>query len=170
MIENEKKELANTITRRLEKQGFRIVKKDLERPWGGFFVIDPTQAIDFAHTYFPGEDLISSTEDPSKTLDISGKILFVAPNKRLSWQYHERRNEIWRVVKGSVGVVTSETDEEHALQLLNEGDQIIMPAYTRHRLVGLEDWGIVSEIWQHTQTEYPSDEQDILRIQDDFQR
>ena len=40
----------------------------------------------------------------------------------------------------------------------------------RHRLIGLEGWGIVAEIWQHTDPENPSDEDDIVRLQDDFGR
>jgi len=40
----------------------------------------------------------------------------------------------------------------------------------RHRLVGLDGWGIVAEIWQHTDASNPSDENDIVRLQDDFGR
>ena len=40
----------------------------------------------------------------------------------------------------------------------------------RHRLVGLDNWGIVAEIWQHTDAANPSDEEDIIRVQDDFGR
>ena len=39
----------------------------------------------------------------------------------------------------------------------------------RHRLIGLEDYGFVAEIWQHTDS-IPSDEEDIVRVQDDFSR
>ena len=39
----------------------------------------------------------------------------------------------------------------------------------RHRLIGLEDYGIVAEIWQHTDSVH-SDEEDIVRVQDDFKR
>jgi mannose-6-phosphate isomerase len=75
-----------------------------------------------------------------------------------------------RVVNGTVGVVTSETDEEGALQKLAPGASIKLKQGERHRLIGLEDWGIVSEIWQHTDLDNPSDESDIVRVQDDFGR
>jgi hypothetical protein len=39
----------------------------------------------------------------------------------------------------------------------------------RHRLIGLDDFGVVAEIWQHTDA-IPSDEEDIIRVQDDFGR
>jgi len=40
----------------------------------------------------------------------------------------------------------------------------------RHRLIRLDSWGVVAEIWQHTDKEEPSDEDDIIRLQDDFGR
>ena len=108
------------------------------------------------------------------TLRISGKlspkILVVQPNKRLSWQYHHRRAEIWRVISGNVGVVTSPTDTEGKKVELSEGESIRLAQGQRHRLVGLNDWGIVAEIWQHTELDHPSDEDDIIRVQDDFGR
>ena len=39
----------------------------------------------------------------------------------------------------------------------------------RHRLIGLDDYAVVAEIWQHTD-KIPSDEEDIIRVQDDFGR
>ncbi|NBC66802.1 MAG: hypothetical protein GVY07_14240 [Bacteroidetes bacterium] len=40
----------------------------------------------------------------------------------------------------------------------------------RHRLIGLQNWGVVAEIWQHTDSSDPSDEEDIVRLDDDFGR
>jgi hypothetical protein len=40
----------------------------------------------------------------------------------------------------------------------------------RHRLIGLDDYGVIAEIWQHIDTENPSDEDDIVRVQDDYGR
>jgi hypothetical protein len=40
----------------------------------------------------------------------------------------------------------------------------------RHRLVGLDAQAIIAEIWQHTDASHPSDEDDIVRVQDDFGR
>lgn len=144
----------------------RVVSNDFTRPWGGFFVIDELQAKQFAELFFPGVDLF--------TLRISGKlspkILVVEPKKRLSWQYHHRRAEIWRAVSGKVGVVTSLTDEEKDTTHLNPGEEIRLTQGQRHRLMGLNEWGVVAEIWQHTDAQNPSDESDIVRLQDDFGR
>jgi mannose-6-phosphate isomerase-like protein (cupin superfamily) len=150
----------------LEKQDFRIVAKDHNRPWGGFFVIAEEQAQLFADVYFDGLD-VSSLKISGK---LSPKILIVAPNKRLSWQYHHRRAEIWRVIQGQAGVVRSNTDSENELEILNVGAAVTLLQGERHRLVGLEDHAVVAEIWQHTDVDNLSDEEDIVRLQDDFGR
>ncbi|MGY3091331.1 mannose-6-phosphate isomerase [Hymenobacter sp. UYAg731] len=146
--------------------GLTIDRQDQTRPWGGFFVLNEDQAQQFADIYFDGM--------PVEELRISGqlspKILLVAPHQRLSWQYHHRRAEIWKVVQGTVGVVKSSTDEEGPLKTFAPGDIITLKQGERHRLVGLDDWGIIAEIWQHTHAGQPSDEDDIVRVQDDFGR
>jgi len=53
---------------------------------------------------------------------------------------------------------------------LSQGDVIRLKQGERHRLIGLDEWGIVAEIWQHTNPKNPSDENDIIRLQDDFGR
>lgn len=146
--------------------GFHIVKEDTQRPWGGFFVIDESQAPLFIQTFFPN----LSQADFAGYEKLSPKFLIVAPHMRLSWQYHNRRAEIWKVIGGKAGIVISDTDEETALQTLPEGTIVQLPKGQRHRLVGLGEWGIVAEIWQHTDPAHLSDEEDIVRVQDDFGR
>ena len=48
-----KEEIFEQIAAELNTLGFNVVKQDQTRPWGGFFVIDETQAPAFASTYFP---------------------------------------------------------------------------------------------------------------------
>ena len=167
MSEERKKEtLFAEIAKKLKDQGFSVDQVDQSRPWGGFFVINEAQAQKFADTYFDGLSV--------DTIKISGKlspkILVVAPGKRLSWQYHHRRAEIWKVTEGQVGVITSDTDEEGELRELGIGDLITLKQGERHRLIGLKDWGVLAEIWQHTDVYNPSNEDDIVRVQDDFGR
>ena len=154
------------IENKIIEKGFKIISKDFKRPWGGFLVIDESQAQDFANTFFDGINV--------ETLKIGGKlspkILIVSPNSKLSWQYHHRRAEIWRVFKGKVGISRSFDDEEKSVKILNEKDQIKLKQGERHRLIGLDDFAVVSEIWQHTDPNHPSDENDIVRISDDYGR
>lgn len=154
------------MAQQLESEGFSIVKKDELRPWGGFFVIDESQAHRFIETYFPGVPL-SDFEGFEK---LSPKFLIVAPSKRLSWQYHHRRSEIWRLIHGVAGVITSPTNEETEVRKLEMGEIVRLECGERHRLVGLDGWGVLAEIWQHTDPTHPSDEDDIVRVQDDFGR
>ncbi len=37
-------------------------------------------------------------------------------------------------------------------------------------VIGLETWGVVAEIWQHIDAASPSDELDIVRVADDYDR
>lgn len=150
----------------LVEKGYTFERTDFQRPWGGFFVINEEHTEKFINEYFPDFEVNTLT----KNKKVSPKILLVAPEKRLSWQYHHRRSEVWTVVEGSVGVVKSDTDEETEMSTYEVGDIITLKKGERHRLIGLGDWGKVAEIWQHTDPDHPSDEDDIVRLQDDFKR
>ena len=150
----------------IKSKGFKVISKDFGRPWGGSLVIDESQAQSFSNQFFKGLDV--------QTLKIGGKlspkILIVKPKARLSWQYHYRRAEIWRVFKGECGIIRSDTDKENEMKIYNEGNQIKLKQGERHRLIGLDDYCLVAEIWQHTDKNNPSNEEDIVRVQDDFGR
>ncbi|HEX7017190.1 MAG TPA: phosphoheptose isomerase [Cyclobacteriaceae bacterium] len=162
----QKQEVFEEVEKYLSGLGLTAVARDFSRPWGGFFVIDEGQAREFAGIFFPDIEFASIQLNRK----LSPKILIVQPGQRLSWQYHHRRSEIWRVVSGEAGVITSNTDVEGELQRLVVGDKIELRQGQRHRLVGLKNWGIIAEIWQHTDADRPSDEEDIVRVQDDFGR
>ena len=166
--ETAKVDVFNQVEKTVIDLGFNINKQDQTRPWGGFFVLDESQASQFIETYFPH----LSVADFGVGRKLSPKILVVAPHKRLSWQYHFRRAEIWKVIAGTtVGVKISDNDEQSDdVKVLKSGSFIQMDKGERHRLIGLDGWGVVAEIWQHTDPENPSDEDDIVRLQDDFGR
>jgi len=161
-----KKEVFASVKEFLLGKGFKIIKIDEERPWGGFFVIDEAQSAKFKTEFF-GEKVENNPAEKGK---VSPKILIVESRKRLSWQYHHRRSEIWKVIGGEVGIVRSDNDEEGVVQTKQTHDIISLKQGERHRLIGLDSWGIIAEIWQHTDPNHPSDEEDIVRVQDDFGR
>ena len=144
----------------------RIRYKDMTRPWGGFFVIEEDDAEAFIKQFF--------NHLTKEQLTISGKLspkfLLVEPGKKLSWQYHHRRAEIWKLIGGRAGVIKSDDDKEKEIIFLEPGDLVELKQGERHRLIGLDKWGILAEIWQHTDPSNPSDEDDIVRLQDDFGR
>jgi mannose-6-phosphate isomerase len=164
--DTQKVALFQDVAEKLLQQGFIIERQDNSKPWGGFLVIQEDQAQLFADKYFGG----MSVESLRISGKLSPKVLLVAPQQRLSWQYHFRRAEIWQVVQGPIGVVTSRTDVPGELKSYPAGQRIVLQQGERHRLVGLTDWGVVAEIWQHTDADSPSDEDDIVRVQDDFGR
>jgi mannose-6-phosphate isomerase len=161
-----KQTVFTTVANYLRQLHLGTTSVDADRPWGGFFVINELQTADFIQKYFPN----LPEEQIAKGGKLSPKILVVEAGKRLSWQYHDRREELWRVVSGPVGIVTSPDDNEGPVQTL-ESDQVLQfGTHIRHRLLGLENWGIVAEIWQHTDASNPSNEADIVRVTDDFGR
>ena len=151
---------------KLIQQGFESVSTDFDRPWGGFFVIDENQAQKFADIYFDGLD-VSGLRVAGK---LSPKLLLVKPGARRSWQYHYRRKETWCVVEGPVGIARSMTDEQGEVETFHTDQKVVMQEGERHRLIGLDNWGIVAEFWQHTDINNPSNEEDIVRLQDDYRR
>lgn len=90
------------------------------------------------------------------------KKIVVNPGQRLSYQYHFKRQEFWTVVKGKA-VVTLE-GEEH---LLGYGESIFIPREAKHRIENRS-----SEILEFVEVQTGSyfGEDDIVRIEDDYQR
>ena len=162
----EKKDVFHSVATFLADKKLAIASQDNARPWGGFFVIDENDADKFIASFFPHLTKAALTIAGK----LSPKILIVAPHKRLSWQYHHRRAEIWKLISGEAAVIVSETDKQNDATNLKIDDIVELKQGERHRLIGTKGWGIVAEIWRHTDAAKPSDEDDIVRVQDDFGR
>ena len=150
----------------LKSQKLNVIDKDVDRPWGGFFVIDEFDSQKFADLYFKG----LKTDEFKSSSKLSPKILIIAPHKRLSWQYHKRRSEVWKVSSGEIKVITSPDDLERKEIILQDGNEIKLYQGERHRIIGTNKYAVVAEIWIHTDKDNPSDENDIVRVQDDYGR
>ena len=161
----EKQKIFSDVQQTLTRNQLSVKNIDTTRPWGGFFVIEEKDAGKFIDYFFPALDKASLLKGK-----LSPKMLLVEPSKKLSWQYHHRRSEIWKLVEGTAGVVRSDTDHETEMTVLKPGETIELKQGERHRLVGLSEWGVIAEIWMHTDASHPSDEDDIVRVQDDFGR
>jgi mannose-6-phosphate isomerase len=88
------------------------------------------------------------------------KLIYVNANSRLSLQYHKKRSEFWKVIKGTAMV---EIDEKRIV--LGEGETITIPRQAKHRVLALESECIILEI-----SYGKFDENDIVRLEDDYQR
>jgi mannose-6-phosphate isomerase len=88
------------------------------------------------------------------------KLIYVNANSRLSLQYHKKRSEFWKVIKGTAVV---EIDKKTIV--LKEGEAITIPRQAKHRVLALESDCIILEIAYGR-----FDENDIVRLEDDYQR
>jgi mannose-6-phosphate isomerase-like protein (cupin superfamily) len=88
------------------------------------------------------------------------KLIYVNANSRLSLQYHKKRSEFWKVIKGTAVV---EIDKKTIV--LRVGETITIPRQAKHRVLALESDCIILEIAYGR-----FDENDIVRLEDDYQR
>lgn len=88
------------------------------------------------------------------------KIIEINPNSELSLQYHNLRDEFWKVIQGS-GKVTL----EDKIMDVKEGDEIFIPRKTIHKAIALENTLKLIEI-----SLGDFDENDIVRIKDKYGR
>lgn len=161
--------IVSAVVEAIQANGYDIVDLNNTKPWGAYIRMDGAQADRFIAEFFPG-----LTPEEARLgvagAELSPKFLIVAPGQRLSWQYHNRRAERWTFLTEG-GYNKSNTDDEGDVIVASPGTVVQFQKGERHRLVGVDDrYAIVAEIWQHTNGDQPSDEDDIVRLADDYQR
>ncbi len=90
------------------------------------------------------------------------KIIHVLPGKKLSLQKHKRRSEHWLVVDGTAKIV-----KDKKFLILKKGQMVEIPSFTTHRLENISKK--LLKIIEISRGKYIG-EDDIIRIQDDFNR
>ena len=108
-----------------------------ERPWGRFFVFH---------------------NEPKYKL----KRIEVDPGGRLSYQYHNKRSEVWTIVEG-VGTITL----DGKVKEYSSGQTILIPQGVKHRI---ENKSAEKVVFIEVQTGSYFGEDDIVRIEDDYNR
>ena len=88
------------------------------------------------------------------------KLIYINANSRLSLQYHKERSEFWKVIKG-----TAEVELDGKIIEVKEEETIDIPKGVRHRVKALDNNCVILEISYGR-----FDENDIVRIEDDYQR
>jgi len=88
------------------------------------------------------------------------KIISVNPNSKLSLQYHNNRDEFWKVVSGEAKITIGEkvTDAK-------KGDEFFIPKLSSHRIETLD---FSAEIMEVSFGDF--DEDDIVRLEDSYGR
>ena len=90
------------------------------------------------------------------------KRIEVDPGGRLSYQFHYMRSEAWTLVEG-VGTITFYGDSLD----YKAGDTILIPQGVKHRI---ENKGTEKVVFIEVQTGTYFGEDDIVRIEDDYNR
>lgn len=108
-----------------------------KRPWGEFFVLQ---------------------ENSSYKI----KRIEVNPGQRLSYQYHNKRSEVWIIIQGEGTVLLNDNKINYS-----KGDTIEIPQGVKHRI---ENNGSEKTIFIEVQTGTYFGEDDIVRLQDDYNR
>ena len=88
------------------------------------------------------------------------KILTIKAKKRLSLQLHKNRKEFWRFLDGPAKVTLGEKTF-----IAEKGEEFIINKKIKHRIEGLDNDVHVLEI-----SFGKFDEEDIVRVEDDFGR
>ena len=90
------------------------------------------------------------------------KRIEVDPGGRLSYQYHHKRSEARTIVEGN-GVITLDgKDKEYS-----QGETVLIPQGVKHRI---ENKGSEKVVFIEVQTGSYFGEDDIVRIEDDYNR
>ncbi len=90
------------------------------------------------------------------------KRIEVNPNSRLSYQFHNGRAETWVIITGKANVRIDDVDN-----LVKAGDTVVIPRKSKHRIENITNEVLV---FIEVQTGKYFDEEDIVRIEDDYNR
>jgi mannose-6-phosphate isomerase-like protein (cupin superfamily) len=153
----------------ISTNGYEVVEKNDAKPWGAYLRLAADDADRFVEDFFPGLDPTEARLGVEGA-ELSPKFLVVTPGQRLSWQYHDRRAERWCfLTQGAYR--KSVTDDEGDRIVAEAGEVVQFVTGERHRLEGMPDsLVLVAEIWQHVDPQNPSNEDDIIRLSDDYKR
>ena len=91
---------------------------------------------------------------------VTVKIITVKPDSKLSLQYHNHRDEFWKIIEGRGQIILGE-------ELINVkiGDEFFIPKKTKHRIITNNNSLKVLEV---SFGEF--DEKDIVRLEDKYHR
>jgi mannose-6-phosphate isomerase-like protein (cupin superfamily) len=109
--------------------------KNEERPWGSFRRF---------------------TQNQASTV----KLVNVSPEKQLSLQYHNDREEFWLILDGNPSIIIGDTET-----VAMPGDEFVVPKKIHHRIKANDQPVRILEI-----AFGDFDEQDIVRLEDSYGR
>jgi mannose-6-phosphate isomerase-like protein (cupin superfamily) len=111
-----------------------VEEHEIKRPWGSYVILQKTQF------YWV-------------------KKLYIHNKARLSFQSHQKRNEVWFVLQG---VICADIDGKQ--RTAKSGDVLFVPKEVKHRIMGIEDACVLEVAFGKVL------ERDIIRYEDDYGR
>jgi mannose-6-phosphate isomerase-like protein (cupin superfamily) len=90
-----------------------------------------------------------------------GKILHINKGHRLSYQYHNVKDETIRLLSGTLEVLT-EIDGKDTVLNLGPGDCLHIVPLMRHRMIAVEDCDVLEVSTPELD--------DVVRLEDDYER
>ena len=121
----------------MNAQGFHFEPQQVEKPWGHELI--------WAHTD-----------------RYVGKIIVIETGRRLSFQYHERKDEWIHVLSGRLRLTLEDDDGEVVDRDLGPGEGAHVAPFRRHRYAAIER----AELVEVSTPELS----DVVRLEDDFGR
>lgn len=91
-----------------------------------------------------------------------GKVLHIRAGHKLSWQYHEIKDETIHVLSGLVDLETEAEGDPHRVVRLHPGQSVHVEPLRRHRLIAVEDCDLLEAS--------TSELADVVRLADDYGR
>ena len=98
----------------------------------------------------------------ARTPKYVGKVIFVKKGHRLSFQYHEKKDETMYIYEGKALLETEGSDGRRVSIQAEPGYCIRIPPLTKHRLEAIED----TTLFEVSTPEL----EDVVRLQDDYGR
>ena len=115
------------------------------------------------------ENLPRKTEKPwgyellwAYTPKYAGKILFVKKGQRLSFQYHEQKDESMYMYSGKARLEISDENNAPISTTFSPGQTVRLAPFTRHRIEAIED-SLLLEV-------STPELEDVVRLSDDYGR
>jgi len=112
--------------------------------------------------------MIKKTEKPwgyellfALTDSYAGKVIKIYAGHRLSYQYHEVKEETIYLQEGKMKLVVEENGEKKE-KILKKGDGYHIPPKLKHRMEAIEDCTIFEVSTPHLE--------DVVRLEDDYGR
>jgi mannose-6-phosphate isomerase len=91
-----------------------------------------------------------------------GKVIAITAGRRLSLQYHERKDESIYVLRGRLRLHLEDDDGSMTVRELGPGESARVPAGRRHRFEAVDDVELIEVSTPELD--------DVVRVEDDFGR